>query len=304
MASKIREVVARCDVDIVQIEHSLMSAYVEAIPSDSRCKRVLSFHNVAFNQYGRMAGMEIGYGRRLLYMLKGLIMRRWETKYAERFDRCLVVSAAEGDLLRKISPNLDISIVENGVDTEFYKPLIDAPGNKTLLFIGTMQYPPNIDAVLYFCKNIMPLIRRQIPDVKLIVAGQAPAPEIHRLTDRGNVIVTGYVSDLISLYKQSDITVVPLRAGGGTRLKILESMALGRPVVSTSVGCEGLNVIDGENIMIADSPHKFAGRVVQLLEDKELRTQLCQNASQLVNRLYDWSEISRKLIGVYNELVC
>jgi glycosyltransferase involved in cell wall biosynthesis len=167
-----------------------------------------------------------------------------------------------------------------------------------------MGYPPNIDAVLYFCESIMPLIQSRIPSLKLFIVGHEPAPEIRKLAERENVVVTGYVDDVTTYYRQSQVTIVPLRAGGGTRLKILESMALGRPVVSTSVGCEGLNVIDGENIMIADTADKFAERIVQLLEDKELRKRLSQNASQLVKRLYDWSEISRKLMGVYNELVC
>lgn len=302
MASKIRDVVTERNIDIVQIEHSLMSVYVEAIPAGSGCRTVLSFHNVAFNQYKRMAGMKISAGQRLLYRLKGLVMRRWETKYAKKFDKCIVVSPDEGRLLQTIAPDLDISVVENGVDTGLYKLLNNAPGNKTLLFVGTMQYPPNIDAVLYFCENIMPLIRRQIPDVKLIVAGHEPPPEIRRLAEQGNVIVTGYAPDLIPLYERSDVTVVPLRVGGGTRLKILESMALGRAVVSTSLGCEGLSVTDGENMMIADRPSEFAQCVIRLLRDKELKDKIVRNARHLVQTYYDWKIISGKLMALYDNM--
>jgi len=302
MASKIRDVVVEQNIDIVQVEHSLMSAYIEAIPAGIGCKTVLSFHNVAFNQYRRMARMGIGYGQRMLYLLKSVVMRRWETKYAEKFDRCIVVSLKEGKLLQTIAPDLDISVIENGIDTGLYKPLKDSPGDNTLLFAGAMQYPPNVDAVLYFCRNIMPSIRRQIPNIKLIVAGHEPPPAIRRLEGRGNVVVTGYVPDLAHLYERSDITVVPLRAGGGTRLKILESMALGRAVISTSLGCEGLNVAHGENIMIADTPSAFAESVIQLLTDTKLKKTIIHNARRLVETNYDWKTISGRLMKVYENL--
>ena len=304
MVSKIHELVKNRGVDIVQIEHSFLAPYVEAIPADSNCKRILSFHNLGVNQYRRMIYLKNPLTEKSLFLLKWMLMLRWEAKYAERFDRCLVVSTLEEKELRSANPNVSVSVIENGVDTTLYQPLAESSNDNTLLFVGVMGYPPNIDAVLYFCESIMPLIQSRIPSLKLFIVGHEPAPEIRKLAERENVVVTGYVDDVTTYYRQSQVTIVPLRGGGGTRLKILESMALGRPVVSTSVGCEGLNVIDGENIMIADTADKFAERIVQLLEDKELRKRLSQNASQLVKRLYDWSEISRKLMGVYHELVC
>jgi glycosyltransferase involved in cell wall biosynthesis len=165
-----------------------------------------------------------------------------------------------------------------------------------------MGYPPNIDAVLYFCNSIMPLIQNRIPDLKLVVVGHEPAPEIRELAERGNVTVTGYVENVIPYYQQSQVTIVPLRGGGGTRLKILESMALGRPIVSTTLGCEGLNVTDGDNIMISDSPREFAERVIQLLTDKGLRERIARNARRLVETHYDWAVISRKLMKVYHNI--
>ncbi len=303
MAAKIREVTTRRNVDIVQIEHSFLAPYVDALPRGSKCKAVLDFHNVGLGQYRRMIGLNTRPAQKLGFVLKWLLMLGWESAYAQRFDHCLVVSQQERELLQTSRPNLPISVIENGVDTTVCKPLPEASVGNVLLLVGTIGYPPNRDAVLYFCQRILPLIQRRIPDVKLYVVGHAPTSEIQGLAVRKNVVVTGSVPDIVPYYQQARLTVVPLRGGGGTRLKILESMAFGRPVVSTSLGCEGLAVVDGEHVMIADSPSEFAERVIQLLEDRGLRAQICENAVQLVQTRYDWSIISQKLMDVYAALL-
>src|SRR5579885_2965455 len=303
MLSKIREIVTKWDVDIIQIEHSFFAPYVEAISTNGKCKKVLSFHNLGAIQYKRMMGLRTGFTQKSLFLIKWMLMLRWEAKYAEKFDHCLVVSPIEGKMLKSANPRLPISVIENGVDTELYQPLEYVSKNNDLLFIGVMGYPPNVDGILYFCEDIMPIIQCSIPDIRLVVVGHEPVPEIRKLVERGNVIVTGYVENVVPYYQQSKVTIVPLRGGGGTRLKILESMALGRPVVSTSIGCEGLNVADRENIMIADTPMEFAQCVIQLLMDKRLRERIAHNARCLVETHYDWSKISQKLMEVYDNIV-
>jgi sugar transferase (PEP-CTERM/EpsH1 system associated) len=302
MASKIHELVKNRGVDIVQVEHSFLAPYVEAIPADSNCKRILSFHNLGVNQYKRMIYLKNGLMEKSLFLLKWMLMLRWEAKYAERFNRCLVVSALEERGLKSANPNLSVSVIENGVDTILYQPLPESSHDNALLFVGVMGYPPNIDAVLYFCESIMPLIQSRIPSLKLFIVGHEPAPEIRKLAERENVVVTGYVDDVTTYYRLSQVTIVPLRGGGGTRLKILESMALGRPVVSTTLGCEGLDVTHKENIMIADTPSEFAECVVQLLTDKELKDRMVYNARHLVETYYDWKTISRRLMILYDNI--
>ncbi|MGH7966115.1 MAG: glycosyltransferase family 4 protein, partial [Candidatus Binatia bacterium] len=302
LACKVREVTAREDVDIIQIEHSFLAPYVEALPPHSACKKVLSFHNIGSQQYRRMLHLQTGVGGKLLSLLKWLLMLRWEARYAKKFDHCLVVSAVDGQLLQSANPAVPVSVIENGVDTALYQPLIEAPNSKVLLFVGTMGYPPNVDAVRYFYDAVMPLVRRQVRDVKLMIVGHHPRSEVRHLAKHDDVIVTGSVPDVIPYYQQSQVSIIPLRAGGGTRLKILESMALGRPVVSTALGCEGLEVVDQEHLMIADTPAEFAERVIQLLTDRELRDRISRNARHLVERRYDWSLSSQKLMAVYSSL--
>jgi glycosyltransferase involved in cell wall biosynthesis len=166
-----------------------------------------------------------------------------------------------------------------------------------------MGYPPNADAVLYFCRDILPLIEREVPDVRLLIVGHAPPQPVRRLADRHNVTVTGSVPDILPYYRQAKVSIVPLRGGGGTRLKILESMALGRPVVSTSIGCEGLDVDDGIHLEIADRPAEFAGSVIRLLREPARREQIATAARRRMEECYDWSIIAEKLLALYEELL-
>jgi glycosyltransferase involved in cell wall biosynthesis len=165
-----------------------------------------------------------------------------------------------------------------------------------------MGYPPCVDAVLYFCREIFPRIRRTLGTAELWIVGRDPRPEVMQLNGDG-VHVTGRVDEVIPYYQQSAVSVVPLRAGGGTRLKILEAMALGRPVVSTTIGCEGLEVVDGEHLLIADNCEQFAEKTVRLLTDRQIYQHISTNGRQLVEARYDWDKIAGRLMEVYAELI-
>ncbi len=303
VAEKIRKLVTARHVDIVQIEQSLLAPYIEALPPGGNWKTILSFHNLGFVQFQRYLRMQIGPKERLISTLKWLIFAsRWEARYAERFDHCVVVSTAEHELLKTANPRLRVSLVENGIDTQLCQPLEEASSGNVLLFVGSLMYPPNVDAVLFFCDSILPRIRQEVPDAKLLVVGHHAPSRIQTLAARHDVTVAGQVPDMKPYYQQARLSVVPLRAGGGTRIKILEAMACGRPVVSTSLGCEGIHAIDEEHLLIADTPAEFAARVVEALKNRELRERLSRNARKLVESRYDWSLMAQRLLRVYSEL--
>ncbi len=302
LALAIRSIVDEEKIDVVQIEHSFLAAYRSAIPEGARCKTILSLHNVGSRQYLRMAKMRtLGMGK-ISYHLKSLLIRRLEARSAAEFDHYLVVSAEEARLFEGAVPTGKLSVVENGVDCAKIQPLAESPIGHNLLFVGVIGYPPNADAILYFFRSIMPLIRRTVPDVRLTVVGHAPPPEVCRLALSDGVIVTGVVEDLVPYYARAGVCVVPLRAGGGTRLKILEAMGFGRPVVTTSIGCEGLEVVDGEHLLVGDTPEAFAQNVVRLLREPELRNRITVAARRLVEERYDWSIIAPGLSRIYRAL--
>jgi glycosyltransferase involved in cell wall biosynthesis len=298
LGGKIRQLISTMDFDVVQIEHARMGLYLETLPQNRRCKSILMFHNFTFQQYNRVSQIEQRWDRKLRALLNSVAMRQWEPRYAERFDHCTTVSEIDRRLLLKANPRLRVDVIPNGVDIQKYQPLPAENASPALLFIGNMGYPPCVDAALYFCREIFPRIRRTISAAELWIVGRDPRPEVLQLNGDG-VHVTGRVDDVIPYYRQSAVCVVPLRAGGGTRLKILEAMALGRPVVSTTIGCEGLEVVDGEHLLIADGPEQFAEKTVCLLTDRQLYQHISTKGRQLVQTRYDWDKIAGRLMEVY-----
>jgi sugar transferase (PEP-CTERM/EpsH1 system associated) len=300
LAQEIRALASEVDFDIVHIEESLLALYLELFPA-GRCKRLLTFHNVYFAHAARLA--KFAFTRKMKWRLRAYSahMRWWEPRYAARFDRCIAVSEADRGLLRAANPRLRVDVVRNGVDTKACQPLAMNGRSPSLLFVGHMGYEPNIDAALFLTKEILPRIRRTVPGAELWLVGRNPAPEVSRLQGHG-VYVSGTVSDLRPYYARSTVAVVPLRAGGGTRLKILEAMALNRAVVSTTIGSEGLEAIHGEHLLNADGADAFAQQVVRTLQDRELSERLAANARQLVVSQYDWETIAARQLQIYDEV--
>lgn len=300
LMGKIGRLSARVNFDIVQIEHSYMALYAEAFADRPNTKRILDFHNVELSQSDRIARVEPRLEAKARAWLHGRMMRRWEPSYAEHFDRCLTCSAVDRDLLLSANPRLRVSVAPNGVDAGAYQPLAQNSAGCSLIFVGTMSYAPSVDAMQYFCGEVLPRIRRQ-QDVDVWIVGKDPAPEVKKLAGNG-VIVTGGVPDVVPYYRRCSVAVAPLRAGSGTRLKILEAMALGRPVVSTSIGCEGLDVVDGRDLLIADDATDFAAKTVRLLRDETLARDLASNGRRLVADRYDWGVVAGQLLDVYESL--
>jgi len=303
MKKKIQKLTHSESFDIVQIEHSIMAPYIKAISMDNNSKKVLTFHNIASVQYRRIFNTEKTISKKMRPFINWILMERWEAKFAKNFDLCVTMSDHEKRILESKNPKLKVAVIPNGVDVENLQPLRVNLATNNLLYIGKMDYQPNIDAVLYFIQKIFPFIKMQIKDVKFVIVGSNPAKEIKQLERNKDIIVTGYVNNVRPFYEQSTVSVVPLRAGGGTRLKILESMAFTRPVISTSIGCEGLDVCHNENIIISDKPEEFAGKTIELLQNTNLREKISKNARTLVEHNYSWKSIAKKQIQLYEKLI-
>jgi glycosyltransferase involved in cell wall biosynthesis len=231
-------------------------------------------------------------------------MLRFEDRTIRRFDGILAVSNADRDTFGRLYPGAaarPIHVVPTGVDTAFFAPAGDAPeaaspaASRSLIFTGSMDWLPNEDAMAFFCRDILPLLRSEEPDVTISIVGRAPTPAVRRLASEHGVTVTGRVDDVRPYMRDAAVYVVPLRIGGGTRLKIFEAMAMAKAVVSTTVGAEGLPVTAGEHLLIADEPRGFARGVVRLLRDIDKRRAVEQAARQLVVSKYDWSVVAGDL---------
>jgi glycosyltransferase involved in cell wall biosynthesis len=220
-------------------------------------------------------------------------MLRYERRCVRNADHVFTVSENDRDVFTTFIDRKCISVIPTGVDTEYFQPAAGTGQNDGLVFTGAMDWMPNEDAILYFAREILPLIRKEIPQVTLTVAGRLPSRRLLALAIADNRIrVTGRVDDIRLYMREGSVFVVPIRVGSGTRLKIFEAMAMGKAVVSTSIGAEGLPVTDGENIVIADTPECFACSVVSLLRQPEQRRSLGLSARSYVEQKHSWKAVT------------
>jgi polysaccharide biosynthesis protein PslH len=268
------------------------------LPRRLPCPAVIFTHNVEAEIWRRHLETRKGRVARLLYGLQHRRMLRFERRTLARFDGVLAVSDADRRTFERLYPGImrePAHVIPTGVDTEFYAPAPSAKTSRSLVFTGSMDWLPNEDAMLFFCRDVLPLIRAEEPAVTLSIVGRAPTPAVARLSQDPAIRVTGSVEDIRPHVKDAAVYVVPLRIGGGTRLKIFEAMAMGKAIVSTTVGAEGLPVRSGQHLMLADDPRGLASAVVQLLRDVDRRRAFECAARALVVAAYDWSAVAGEL---------
>jgi glycosyltransferase involved in cell wall biosynthesis len=221
-------------------------------------------------------------------------MRRYEAETCRRASLTISVSDADSALLSTIAPKSRICAVPTGVDTSYFRPNGTNEAQTDLVFTGSMDWYPNEDAILYFMDSILPLIRREMPGVSLSAIGRGPTPRLQNAATGAGVRITGAVDDVRPYISNAAVYVVPLRVGGGTRLKIFEALAMGKAVVSTAIGAEGLPLIPGEHYLQADRPEEFARATVSLLRDPDKRRALGLAGRRLVAEHHSWSQVAQE----------
>lgn len=287
--------------DIIQVEETILTHYLDVLPLPPSSKKVLTYHNVHFVQGARAAALEQNTGMRFWRRFNSLFMRYYEPRIAGRFDRRVTVTDHDRKLLLRASPGLAFDVVPNGVDTRSLAPMPFSDGPAALVFVGSMAYKPCEDAAVWLVRKILPLVRQQLGEVQVWIVGRDPGRRVKELAGDG-VFVTGEVADVIPFYARATVAVAPLRAGSGSRLKILEAMALGRPLVSTSIGAEGLEVKNGTHLLVADEPADFAAAIVKLICDEDLRNALAVAARGLVELRHGWDDRAEELLQIYDEM--
>lgn len=268
------------------------------LPRRLPCPAVLFTHNVESEIWRRHADTASGPVRRRLYAAQYRRMLRYEGRALGRFDRVLAVSDADCETFARLYPGVSpdaIDVIPTGVDTDYFAPAASEPASASLVFTGSMDWLPNDDAMRWFCGEVLPLVRSEVADVRLSIVGRAPTAAVWKLAASPGVHVTGGVEDVRPYIRDAALFIVPLRIGGGTRLKIFEAMAMARAVVSTTVGAEGLPVANGRHLLLADDPREFAQSILTLLRDPARRNALAQAGRTLVAEQFDWSSVARAL---------
>lgn len=276
------------------------------MPERLPCPGILFTHNVEAEIWRRHAENAGNPLSRLLLRQQWDRMLRFERRALERFDLTLAVSEADRDTFARLYPDAlrtAAHVVQTGVDTSYFVPAPAPERRAHLVFTGSMDWLPNEDGMLYFVREILPRIRQVEPEATLSIIGRAPTPAVRRLADTAGIEVTGRVDDVRPHIAAGAVYVVPLRIGGGTRLKIFEAMAMGKAVVSTTVGAEGLPVTAGQDIVIADEPARFAQAVVHLIRDVEARRRIEEAARRIVVDRYDWSAVAQDFENALGRVV-
>ncbi len=266
-------------------------------PRTSATPVVLFQHNVETALWQRMASTESNPLKRLVYRIEAVKMARYEQHTLHRFRQVIAVSEHDRQEMLAVAADCDIVVVPTGVDTQKYSAAPPAAANPPrIVFTGSMDWEPNLDAVAYFCRDIFPRVRRESPAAIFQIVGRNPHPSV-RAVASDHVQVTGTVPSVADYLRDATVVIVPLRIAGGTRLKIFEAMAMGKAVVSTSIGAEGLDVQNGRDLILADDPAAFAEAILLLIRNEGLRQNYERSAAKLAAQ-YDWSIIVDRFAAV------
>jgi glycosyltransferase involved in cell wall biosynthesis len=263
------------------------------LPQDVGVPVVFFEHNVEYQIWKRLASVEPVRWRRLLLELEWRKMRRCERRACREADVAIAVSEEDRRRLASLSGR-DVEAIPTGVDTAYFRPSAGPERPHHLVFSGSMDWYPNEDAMGFWADVVLPIVRREVPDVSLTIVGRNPSAKIRELGERPGITVTGTVDDVRPHIADAALYIVPLRVGGGTRLKIFEALAMGKAVLSTTVGAEGLAVEPGRPLEIADGPATFAGAVVSLLRNGARRAALGRAGRALVEERYGWAQVTRQ----------
>ena len=252
---------------------------------------IVDEQNIEFELHRRLARVEPGFTRKAFNLIEAIKIRREEPRVWKRAGMCLVTSEREEAIVRGLAPPTPTVVVSNGVDTAYFTPADPSDRDPSaLVFTGRMSYRPNTDAAIFFARDVLPIIRRRRPEVMLYLVGQDPPQEVQRLAG-AHVVVTGDVDDVRPYLARAAVVVAPVRAGSGTRLKILEALAMGKAIVATRLACEGLRLDRERHVLLADDAPDFADEVLRALGDPDLASALGRNGRALVERAYGWPAV-------------
>jgi glycosyltransferase involved in cell wall biosynthesis len=321
MRSLVRQILETEAVEAVHADQLSMAQFVLDRKTSRRCDfsspggqpdapiLVFDAHNAVWTIMDRLRQTAPWYLRPVI-ALEAQRTMRFEGRVLSQSDHTLAV--AEPDRLALVEawnssqdgqavPAPQITVVPIAVDAEQLQPVDRLPGSQNIVTMGTLHYPPNADGIRWFAREVFPLIREQAPAASLTIIGKNPPADFlqHQAEDPEAVKVTGYVPDLVPYLEQAEIMVVAVRAGGGMRVRILEAFARGMPVVTTTIGLEGIDAEPGRDVLVADTPQDFAGEVLRLLEDKALQGVLSNNGRLLVEKKYDWRVVLGKMEEIY-----
>jgi len=277
--------------------------FLAAAPNMPDMRRSVLFqHNVETTICERHVAQARSWLKRGFYAMQASKMRAYEARICQAAQFVIAVSSTDADRIKSMFQVDRVLSVPTGVDVDFYRRNLETPITADLIFSGSMDWLANVDAMEYFLREVFPLIRQKRPETTITIAGRSPAASLVKAAEEaGNVTVTGTVPDIRPYLWSARVSIIPLRIGGGTRLKVYECMAAGLPIVSTTIGAEGLDYMPGKDLLLADTPAEFAEACLRLLDDSAARKQMASNAQQMVEERFSWKTAARAFESILEQ---
>jgi glycosyltransferase involved in cell wall biosynthesis len=299
-AAALASAVARIRPDAIHVDTISLAPYVQHLHTPAG----LNHHNIESDMLLRRASLEGNPGRKFYFWQEGQRLRRFERSCAQRFQVHITCSGLDADRFKRIAGPVKTAVIPNGVDLDYFRRgAATSFKRNSMVFAGRLSWYPNAAAMRFFANEIWPLLQARVPDASVTIVGKSPPDELLRLASRDQrVAVTGFVDDVRPYLEQACVYICPIFDGGGTKLKIIDALAMGCAIVAHPVACEGIEVSDGLNVLLASTPEQFTAQVLRLFEDPELRARISANARALAEEKYSFVEIGKNLSRLYNEL--
>lgn len=301
MHKELRSILKNNTFDIIHVYSLAMAHYVVDIQG---INKILDAGDSLTRNYLQQWRSSIALGRRILSFVDWYKMKRYEPQIFSKFDKCILLNPVDKKFMAEFYPELPVEVITIGADLEYFRPQENRKEFPSLIFTGTMSYIPNSDAMEYFCHKILPLIEKRYPGIRLYILGGGISYKLRKMTSiKKNIIIAGFVKDIRKFVGQSTVFICPLRMGTGIKTKILEAMAMGKAIVSTPIGVEGIGVAAERDVLVTDTTEQFANAVIYLLENKQVRVTMAENVRKIVERENNFELLTSKLENIYREAI-
>ena len=300
---KIDEILSHKKVDVIYIDHLHMAIYAKHIKKlYPEIPLVLRQHNVETTIMERFYKNQTNFIIKNYALMQYIKLKRYEGKIAKSFDKILMLTEDDKDRMYNMCKHKDIKVIPAGVDIDRYYPKHELYEENSIVFLGAMNWLPNEDGVLWFVENIFEKIVAANNNAKLYIVGKNPTQKVKNL-ERNNIIITGFVEDEREYIARGSVFIVPLRIGGGMRIKILNAMSMEKCIISTSIGAEGINIINNKEIFIEDEIEKISNKIIYAMKNRDINKQMGENARKKIIDEYSWSAVINKIIEELDKLI-
>jgi glycosyltransferase involved in cell wall biosynthesis len=300
MREHIRALCSRVRFDVFHYDTIGLAQY---LPDTGDGPTVMTHHGAESHMIHRRIRLERNVAKRAFFTFEWLALERYERAMCRRFDANVTMSDDDGRLLHAIAPDATFTTVANGVDIGYFTPA-PATSDRSIVFAGRLDQYSNRDGILYFMNEAWPALSREFPDATIDILGHNPPEELRQIAARTpQVTVTGFVDDIRPYFQRATAAICPVRDGGGTRIKVLDALAQGKPLVSTSIGCEGIAVVPERDVLVADSAADFVRQLARVFRDPALRQRLAENGRRVTEERYSWDALAAQLVDIYERVV-